>query len=386
MEPGRGPEGGDASRLRDSRRAWLAGAAALAGAVLILYLLRRALPPFLLGLFLAYLLAPAVDRLQAKGLRRRPAILAVYALAAALTTGFVLVAVPEFAREMEQISASLPAQFARAERLLGLWREQLRSGSLPAAIGDAVVAELQRWQHRLEGAVAGTVRGAAGLVAHLWTLILAPVIAFYLLAELPRWRVAADRVARGAARRRWWRLLAEWDRVLAGFVRGQLLVAGAVGGLVALGLHLLGLPYALLLGLLAAVTDLMPYFGPLLGAAPGVLLAAAHGWPLAVKAVLLYTAVQTLESTVLVPVLVGRRVGLHPLAVILALLVGGGYLGLTGFILAVPVAACLRVLGRWLLALAVEEAGRRGPAETPPGRGGVAGRADLPRREPRGGP
>ncbi len=317
------------------------------------------LPPFLAGVLLAYVLAPAVDRLEARGMRRRPAILAVYALGAVLATGLVLVAVPEFLREMEQISASLPARFARAERLLDLWQERLRSGSLPTAVGEGLAAELQRWQRRLEGAAAGTVRGAAGAVTHLWTLVLAPVIAFYLLAELPRWRVTADRLARGVARRRWWRLLTEWDRVLAGFVRGQLLVAGAVGILVAVGLSLLGIPYALLLGILAAVTDLVPYFGPFLGAAPGVLLAAAHGWPLAGKAVLLYAAVQAVESMVLVPVLVGRRVGLHPLAVILALLVGGSHFGLAGFVLAVPVAACLRVLARWLVDLAVAERGWR---------------------------
>jgi len=133
------------------------------------------------------------------------------------------------------------------------------------------------------------------------------------------------------------------NKVVGRFVRGQLIVSVVVGGLVALGLSLLGVRYALFLGVLAGLFDIIPYFGPVLGAIPALVLAFLRDPLTALWTLLMFVAVQQLEGSVLSPKIVGEQVGLHPLTVIFSVLAGGELLGVTGMLLAVPAAATVKV-------------------------------------------
>ncbi|MCL4370406.1 MAG: AI-2E family transporter, partial [Chloroflexi bacterium] len=147
-----------------------------------------------------------------------------------------------------------------------------------------------------------------------------------------------------AVRSRFRGLVRDLDAVLSGFVRGQLLVASSVGLMAGVATWLLGLRYAVVIGVLAGVADVIPYFGPVIGALPAVLLGLAVSPWRALQVTLAFVIIQQLENAVVGPLLIGDQVRLHPLVVIFAVLVGGTLAGVWGMLLAVPAVGMTRVL------------------------------------------
>ncbi|QIA27148.1 AI-2E family transporter [Thermaerobacter sp. PB12/4term] len=327
-----------------SWRRILGGAALIAAGLGLLYLLRGTWPPFVLALVLTYLLAPAVDFLEAQGLRRATAILLLYlliTLAAAVALVYLL---PGFLDELNRLGTQLPGYARRLRLLVEGVRQDAARATLPATVRQAVLQQIDRTEGwvtaRLADLTGGLVEGLLGAAP----LLLAPVLAFYLLDDLPRLRRwAQDRLGRGH-RRRWLDLVRAVDQVVGGFIRGQLLVAGFVGLMVTAVATFFGLRFAVLLGALAALADLIPYFGPIIGAVPVLAMAALQSPATALKVAVALLLVQWVENSVLSPRILGQRVGVHPLVVISALLVGGHHFGLAGLLFAVPVAGLAHVL------------------------------------------
>ena len=139
-------------------------------------------------------------------------------------------------------------------------------------------------------------------------------------------------------------VLARIGERVGAFALGQMAVMATVGTLSGAGLWLVGVPYAATLGLLVGVFEVIPYFGPFLGAAPGLLIAFAHSWQLGLAAAAVYFVVQQAEGLVLTPLIAGHAVGLHPVWIMIALLVGGTLLGVVGMVLAVPAAVAIQIL------------------------------------------
>ena len=165
-----------------------------------------------------------------------------------------------------------------------------------------------------------------------------------LLLDLKTIKACVYRVFPRDSKSEWWDLMDSLDAVLNGFVRGQVIIAVLVGLMSALALTILGVRFALILGLIAGVFELVPYFGPVLGALPAVSLALLESPLLALKVTVAFIVIQQVESAILSPKIMGDRVGLHPVAVILAVLVGGHLFGFWGIVLAVPGAALAKVL------------------------------------------
>lgn len=317
-------------------------------AVAVLVLLRGVLTPFLLAALLGYLVAPMVERLHRHtGLPRTVCILAAYAALGAALAAFVAFVLPDLIGELQRLGAVLPAVTASAQNAVARLRAGYGRLPLPADLRTAIDGALMGIDLGIMAAVRQTLGGAVGLVGLALSAVLAPVMAYYLLADLPRIKLELARLLPPGARQPVFACLADLDAVLAGWVRGQLLIAAAVGALATTALLILGVRFAFTLGLVAGLGELVPYFGPVLGALPAVAVAAAAGGSrLAVETALAFLLIQQLESVLLAPRIVGGSVGLHPLAVITALLVGEHLGGLVGVILSVPVTACLRVLGR----------------------------------------
>lgn len=328
-------------------KAWWRLALKVAGvtgsAALILFLLRGVWPPLLLAVVLTYLLAPAVDYLQRQGMRRSTAILLLYlliALAAAVALVYLL---PGFVEELNRLGRQLPAYSRRLRALVEGVRQDAANATLPASVRSALLQELDRAESWVSARIAAATGGLMDGVLGGAPLLLAPVMAFYLLNDLDRLRLWTRERLSGR-RRRWLELLHDLDQVLAGFIRGQLLVAGFVGLMVTLVATLFGLRFPVLLGLVATLTDLIPYLGPILGAVPVLAMAALQSPATVLKVALALLLIQWVENSLLAPRILGKTVGLHPLVVIIALLVAGDHFGLAGLLLAVPVAGLVHVL------------------------------------------
>jgi predicted PurR-regulated permease PerM len=327
----------------------------LLGSGWLVYLLAPVLAPFLAGALIAYLGSPLVDWLQLRRLSRTGAVVLVFSLFTLAMLVLVLFLAPLLAKQVE---AALVVQLPRA-------LEWLQVTALPylgglAGLQTETLFDIEQLKATLSahwreaGGVAARVlesvtRSGLALFGWLANLVLIPVVAFYLLRD---WHVLVARIDQMLPRdpapviRR---LARESDTVLGAFMRGQLLVMLALGLFYTLGLWLVGLELALLIGMLAGLVSFVPY----LGFTVGVLAALLAGWfqfqefmPL-LWVVLVFGLGQLLESLWLTPRLVGGSIGLHPVAVIFAIMAGGQLFGFVGVLLALPVASVAMVLLRY---------------------------------------
>ncbi len=327
----------------------------LAGGGWLLYLLSPILTPFIISALLAYLGDPLVDRLEARRVPRSLAVTLVFCVILGGLILLLLILVPRVESQLMHLAQKLPQYAAWLKTHLEPWLARWTGAEGPLFEPEV-----------LRRAIAEHWQSAGGLLAGLWqsvsasgrmllewlaNLVLVPVLTFYLLRDwddlvaavqalVPRGRVAlVNRLAR------------ESDEVLGAFLRGQLAVMFGLGVIYTTGLWLVGLDFALLIGMFAGLVSFVPYLGLILG----VLVAGVASilqfqglgelpWVVAV-----FVIGQLVEGTVLTPRLVGERIGLHPVAVIFAVMAGGQLYGFFGILLALPVAAVAMVLLRHLL-------------------------------------
>lgn len=320
----------------------------------------------LLLLFLAVLLASALEPVVGTLRDRLPVgrgatILVVYLtfFVAVLVLAFIVV--PAAIKQGEEIIESLPPFFEQARAWAGDLRPAALSRSITALI-DSVASILKPPPPPDPDTVVEVGAAVAEAVVSLATLL--TIVFFWLVehARLQRYTLAflpADR--RAGARDAW----NEIETRLGLWVRGQLILMGAIGIATGVTYTILGLPGALLLGLIAAITEAIPIVGPLLGAIPAVLVAATVAPELAVLVAIIYLVLQFVEGSVLVPLVMRNTVGISPLLVLLSLLIGAAVGGLVGAFLAVPVAASLEIMLSRLQARAVRVAQDPGAIESP---------------------
>lgn len=331
----------------------------LAGAALLISLfflrIRGALTPFYLAFAIAYLGHPFVNLLESKQVPRSLAIVLLYAVFAVLVTFVVYAFLPSLNREIEHLVERLPEQTRRLESLSAAIFRDMRRDWLPGGLQEVVNLAIRRAEGLIEGLATRIADAVVGFLSQLVNFILAPFLAYYVLKDMDHLSKAAVSWLPTGARRDVLELARRVNKVVGRFIRGQLIVSTIVGILVACGLSLLGVRYALFLGLIAGVFDIIPYFGPILGAVPALLLALLRSPLTAVWVLLLFVAIQQFEGNVLSPKVVGDQVGLHPLAVIFSILVGGELMGIVGMLIAVPAAATVRVTANFIGEKLLEE-------------------------------
>ncbi len=335
--------------MTDLRVLWTILALALAGA--LLYVLAPVLTPFLIAALLAYMFNPLVTRLEGWRVPRALTVLLLFVLLASLLTLLVLWLVPRVQLEISSFAGKLPGYLDALQYRLLPWLQSLLGEQ--AGLFDFNVLKQQFLDHWREvGTAAGEVLGTltrSGMRVAGWlvNLVLVPVVAFYLLRD---WNGIVTRVHGlfpPALQPRVARLARETDAVLGAFLRGQLLVMLALAFIYSTGLWLIGLDLALPIGLVAGLVSFVPYLGFIVGLAAASVAAVFQfqdAWML-VWVLAVFGAGQALDGMLITPTLVGERIGLHPVAVIFAVLAGGQLFGFFGVLLALPVAAVMLV---WL--------------------------------------
>lgn len=334
------------------------------GGLLLLWLLRTTgflLAPFVLALILAYILDPLVDWIEARGLRRSWAVIALGLPVVAATLIGVLVLAPLVGREFAQFVAGVPEGLGRfvtwlegvRNRVVALGIPGVNPESIPQLrefdaerIVDFVNERREAIVQRTWKAVLGVGKGIGFLLSLFGYLVLTPVLTYYLLRDYDSVTGAIVGLLPGDRRARWVEFARRYDRLLSRYLRGQLVVAIAVGTLTFLLFWILRFPNAILLGVIAGVFNLVPYLGLLVSLVPALIIAFASGAILVslLKIAVVFGAVQAAEGMVLSPLVVGESVGLHPVWVILALSVFGFFFGFVGLLLAVPLAVLLKLV------------------------------------------
>ncbi|MCB1593030.1 MAG: AI-2E family transporter [Alphaproteobacteria bacterium] len=322
--------------------------------LLVAFVLRSALLPFVLGAAVAYLLNPLVNLLGKEGLSRRYASLMIVGVFMIVLTLLALVTIPVLVREITELAKNIPDYLRgleetlrpliqKVEAALGVTHDEaveniVRNGGGPAVQTLNVIAK-------------NLLSGGQAVLDALSILFIMPVVAYFLMKDWPsvtQWiQDLIPRHAKDVADR----LLTEIDGKISGFVRGQITVALSLGIAYALLLTLAGLKYGALIGLGSGFLSIIP----MVGSAVGLIVSLAVAWFQTANFafVLLIAAIfvggQVIEGNVLTPKFVGDSVGLHPLWIFFALMAGGSLLGILGMFLAVPVTAVIGVVSGYLL-------------------------------------
>lgn len=325
----------------------------LAAALGLIYLLSPILAPFLIAATLAYICSPLVDRLA--GIRIGPCkinrtlgTLLVSAMIVGIVILVFLIIVPLLQKELLTVVERLPKYLATAKARIEPWL--MAHFGVALAIDSDQIQQLvtKNWKsagNLLAPLLVAVSNHGLALIGWVTNLLLIPLVLFYLLRD---WHALVGRIA-DLLPRRWYdktaEIAGEIDRVLAEFLRGQLSVMLAMSVFYAVGLWMAGLELAIPIGMIAGLLGFVPYLGIGIGILLAVLAGALQFNTMTemIPVAIVFGLGQVLESFVLTPWLVGDRIGLHPVAVIFALLAGGQLFGFTGVLLALPAGAAIAV-------------------------------------------
>ncbi len=323
--------------------------------IALLWLLSDVLLPFVAGLALAYLLDPLVKRLQRIGLSRAwAAVIIVIAFAIALVLAIILV-VPVLGEQISNFMQRLPELIERIRTLIQqsnqTWLGTYVEEKLPEAQKSlgTVAATAAGWITSFLGSLWS---GGKALVSILSILVITPIVAFYLLLDWDRMVGAIDSLIPVHHRDTVHELFREMDSAIAGFVRGQAIVCLILGVFYSVALIAIGLNFGLLIGMTAAFLSFAPYIGTMIGFLLATGVALAQFWPEWIWVIAtagIFGIGQFLEGNFLQPYLVGKETNLHPVWLMFALLAFGVLFGFVGLLVAVPIAAAIGVLVRFLV-------------------------------------
>lgn len=335
-------------------RRWLWGAALALALVWLIHLLSPILMPFVIAAVLAYMGDPLADRLEAKGLGRTTSVVVVFSVLTLFSLLMFLITLPLLLDQMQLLIQRCYAVLA--------WFQQT---ALPNLRSFLDLPEQAQPIDTAKEALSKHWNAAGGIFVYLWQKIsgsslalmtwvanvtLIPVVTFYLLRD---WDLMIAAIRRSLPRSHealYVDIASQCDEILGAFARGQFLVMLSLGAVYTVGLFILGLDLALVLGLAAGLASIVPYLGFIVGIAASGLAAYFQfdiSWQLLGVAVV-FGIGQLLESLYLTPSLVGDKIGLHPVMVIFAILAGGQLFGFLGVLLALPVASVMKVMAGYL--------------------------------------
>jgi predicted PurR-regulated permease PerM len=338
--------------------------------VLVLWLLREILLPFVAGMALAYLFNPLANRLERLGVNRLVASLAIIGLFVLGFIVLILLFVPIIGGQLAAFIENLPTYIGKLQAVLAdpsrPWLQRVLGDKMTtdASLGD-LVTQGAGW---LTAFMKSLWSGGQTLISIFSLVVVAPIVAFYILYDWGRMIATVDGWVPLPHREAVRELAREIDRAIAGFVRGQTGVCLILGSFYALSLTLVGLNFGLLIGLVSGLITFIPYVGSMTGLVLAGGVAVAQFWPdwgSILLVIAIFFAGQFVEGYILQPMLVGESAGLHPVWLMFALFAFGYLLGFVGMLLAIPLAAAIGVILRFALRRYLESPFYTGEQDAP---------------------
>ncbi|WP_230874010.1 AI-2E family transporter [Paenibacillus woosongensis] len=300
--------------------------------------------PVMLSGFLYYLLRPIVQFLEQKGWNRMLSILAIYLLFAGVVTVFLIVVWPplqkqvtDFVNNVPLLLRELQAQFneIRQSRLFSMFSEQNEQIS-----------------NKLTESINSVIEAATKSISHVVTFLndffivvgTAPILLYYMLKQDDRVTPTLTRMLPKRYRRDGEQVIHEIDNGLKGFIAGRMISAVLLAVMGFVGFWLIGLPYPLLLAIVGALFNFIPYFGPFLGAIPCVIVAFTESTSMVIWVIVIVVVSQQIEGNLISPYIYGKTINIHPLTTIILLLIAGDFAGILGMILAIPVYMMAKII------------------------------------------
>ncbi len=322
---------------------------------LFLYIFSSILLPFVAGMVLAYFLDPVADRLQRLGLSRLLATIVILVVFVVTFALLLVILVPVLASQMSDFIARLPSYVARLQELIANRNSQWLKdfiGVDASVIRNSLDSLLQQGAGFLTTLLQSIWSSGKTLIDVFALFVVTPVVAFYMLLDWDRMVAKVDSLVPREHVYTVRAIALDMNRAIAGFVRGQGTVCLLLGVIYAVGLTIVGLNFGLLIGLFAGLISFIPYVGSLVGLVVALCVAMVQFWPEwghILGVAVAFGIGQFIEGNILQPKLVGHSVGLHPVWLMFALFAFGTLLGFTGMLIAVPTAAAIGVLVRFII-------------------------------------
>lgn len=306
----------------------------------LLYIIKDIILIFFVALILAALITPLADYGMRYKIPRSVTILGVYVVILALLFLILGALVPPMLDEARNLIANFSLLW---ERVLGS-AGPLATYTAQRGFEENFRQSLESMTAQIPNVALGAFSSITGVLESVFSLLLIFVLAFYLVVEVE----SLKRLLRNLAPERYQAsvvgIITRVQRKLGDWMRAQLILSGAVAVLTYVGLLIIGMPYALVLGLLAGMLELVPYAGPVIAAVPGIFLALSISPVKAALALMVYVLVQQAESHLLIPQINQKFIGINPIVSIMALLLGARLGGILGILVAIPIAASITML------------------------------------------
>jgi predicted PurR-regulated permease PerM len=325
----------------------------------MLYVAKSALFPYIIGLVVAYLILPLVNfldprmpsRLRDRNLSRPLSIIIVYLIVILFIVGVFAFLVPPVVEQGQVLWRRMPELAAKGRALGAEWLGKYQE-AIPLDIQQRVQSNLEKLAGTIAQAIqegsTRTVSVISSTVGFFLGILVIPFWLFYILNDEAKVRESAldlipDRIEPDLLN-----ILHITDDIFSAYIRGQLILCLFIGVLATVGLLIVGVDFALLLGLIAGAFEIFPFVGPILGAIPALIVAALQSPMTALWTLVVFITIQQIENLFLAPKIAGESVKLHPALVMVVLVVGNEALGLWGMLLAVPLAAVIRDVFKYL--------------------------------------
>ncbi len=304
--------------------------------------------PFFLALIIAYLINPLIKKLESKGIPRVAGILAVYIAFAAIVVTVIIFIIPEFVNNTRELMNTLPDIISRYQDIFNDFMSFIKTSNWPPDIKNAIYDEIQNGAEAVQNFTTDALRRSLMIMLKTATmlldLILAMTIAYYFMKDGEFFKTAALSLTP----RRWRNGIIgtgrEINLILSSFIQGQIMVAFIIGIMEIIGLYIIDIKYPLVLGMIGGVANIIPYFGPFIGAVPAIAVALIDSPLKALWAVVVFTLVQQIDNSFISPKIIEGKLGLHPVTTILAVLAGGELFGIIGMLVSVPIAAVIKII------------------------------------------
>ena len=304
---------------------------------------------FIFSVIMAYLFNPIVNFFEKRKIRRSLGILIVYAIILGVIVILSLTIIPNITKEAKKLMEILPLYLNRIFDFLNNIYDRYYSSiySLPPqlqGVEQAVMGNAENMGNILSENIKKITSSMMDIFPKITSIILVPIFTFYLILDKDSIKNKIYITVPKDKRQDFSRLSKEIDKALGEFIRGRVIVAIFIGVSTTIALLILKIPFGLVIGLIAGIADIIPYFGPVIGIIPAVIFALLDSPLKALWVIIIFTVIQQIENDLITPKIIGESIGIHPITVIVSLIIGGEIMGIWGMVLAVPAVAVGKIV------------------------------------------
>lgn len=314
-------------------------------------LIYEILSPFIFAIILAYVLNPLVTYIEKKGIKRLWAIFIIYFAIGLTILVFSVTLFPKLISEIKKLLNDLP-QIGSSSYNYMYSRYVKYNNNIQSLSSEFNVIKkaLQVSVNKIENIITQIISNITSFLLSIFSrivnIVLIPILAFYFLKDVDKFKNILISIIPKFCRKEVINIAKDIDEVLSGFIRGQLIVAGLVGILTTISLLILRVEFAVIVGMIAGLTDIIPYFGPVVGIVPALIFASLGGINKVLWVIFIFIIIQQIESGIISPRVMSQNIGIHPIVVILSLIIAGKFFGIFGLLIAVPVVGIIKVIGK----------------------------------------